>query len=43
LNLTTVHDTSQVLNHLTLTGQMDGGVITGFGLALIEENPLPTA
>jgi len=38
LNLTSAHDTGVVLNHLTLTGQIDGGVITGLGLALMEEN-----
>jgi CO/xanthine dehydrogenase Mo-binding subunit len=38
LNLTTAHDTGVVLNRLTLTGQIDGGVITGLGLALMEEN-----
>ena len=38
LRLTTAHDTGVVLNHLTLTGQIDGGVITGLGLALMEEN-----
>ncbi|HEY7553954.1 MAG TPA: xanthine dehydrogenase family protein molybdopterin-binding subunit [Candidatus Binatia bacterium] len=40
VNLTTAHDTGVVLNHLTLTGQIDGGVITGFGFGLMEENPL---
>jgi xanthine dehydrogenase molybdenum-binding subunit len=40
LNLTTAHDTGVVLNHLTLTGQIEGGVITGFGFALMEENPI---
>jgi len=40
LNLTTAHDTGTVLNHLTLTGQIDGGVVTGLGFALIEENPM---
>jgi CO/xanthine dehydrogenase Mo-binding subunit len=38
LNLTTAHDTGVVLNHLTLTGQIEGGIITGFGFALMEEN-----
>ena len=38
LNLTTAHDTGTVLNHLTLTGQIEGGVATGFGFALMEEN-----
>jgi CO/xanthine dehydrogenase Mo-binding subunit len=40
LNLTTAHDTGTVLNHLTLTGQIEGGVVTGVGFALMEENPL---
>jgi CO/xanthine dehydrogenase Mo-binding subunit len=40
LNLTTAHDTGTVLNHLTLTGQIEGGVATGFGFALMEENPM---
>ena len=40
LNLTTAHDTGVVLNHLTLTGQIEGGVVTGFGFALMEENPV---
>jgi CO/xanthine dehydrogenase Mo-binding subunit len=40
LNLTTAHDTGVVLNHLTLTGQIEGGIITGLGFALMEENPL---
>ncbi len=40
LNLTTAHDTGTVLNHLTLTGQIDGGVVTGLGFALMEENPM---
>ena len=40
LNLTTTHDTGTVLNHLTLTGQIEGGVVTGFGFALMEENPI---
>jgi CO/xanthine dehydrogenase Mo-binding subunit len=40
LGLTTAHDTGTVLNHLTLTGQIDGGVVTGLGFALMEENPL---
>jgi CO/xanthine dehydrogenase Mo-binding subunit len=38
VNLTTVHDTGTVLNHLTLTGQIEGGVVTGLGFALMEEN-----
>jgi CO/xanthine dehydrogenase Mo-binding subunit len=40
LNLTTAHDTGTVLNYLTLTGQIDGGVATGFGFATMEENPM---
>ncbi|MPZ76086.1 MAG: molybdopterin-dependent oxidoreductase [Deltaproteobacteria bacterium] len=40
LNLTTAHDTGTVLNHLTLTGQIEGGIITGLGFALMEENPM---
>ncbi|MEX0805553.1 MAG: xanthine dehydrogenase family protein molybdopterin-binding subunit [Candidatus Binatia bacterium] len=40
LNLTSVHDTGTVLNHLTLTGQIEGGIITGLGFALMEDNPM---
>jgi CO/xanthine dehydrogenase Mo-binding subunit len=40
LNLTTAHDTGTVLNQLTLTGQIEGGIITGLGFATMEENPL---
>jgi carbon-monoxide dehydrogenase large subunit len=40
VNLTSAHDTGTVLNHLTLTGQIDGGIVTGLGFALMEENPL---
>jgi CO/xanthine dehydrogenase Mo-binding subunit len=39
-NLTTAHDTGVVLNHLTLQGQIDGGIINGLGFALMEENPI---
>jgi CO/xanthine dehydrogenase Mo-binding subunit len=39
-NLTTAHDTGVVLNHLTMQGQIDGGVINGLGFALMEENPM---
>jgi carbon-monoxide dehydrogenase large subunit len=39
-NLTTVHDSGTVLNHLSYTGQVDGGVITGLGFALMEDNSL---
>ena len=37
---TTVHDSGTVLNHLSYTGQIDGGVITGLGFALMEDNSL---
>jgi CO/xanthine dehydrogenase Mo-binding subunit len=40
LSLTTAHDTGVVLNHMTLTGQIEGGIITGLGFATMEENPL---
>jgi CO/xanthine dehydrogenase Mo-binding subunit len=38
--LTTVHDSGKVLNHLTYQGQVDGGVITGLGFALMEDSSL---
>ena len=38
--LTTVHDSGTVLNHLSYQGQVDGGVITGLGFALMEDNSL---
>ena len=38
--LTTVHDSGTVLNHLSYTGQIDGGVVTGIGFALMEDNSL---
>ncbi|MDH3443311.1 MAG: xanthine dehydrogenase family protein molybdopterin-binding subunit [Deltaproteobacteria bacterium] len=38
--LTTVHDSGTVLNRLSYTGQIDGGVITGLGFALMEDNSL---
>ena len=38
--LTTVHDSGTVLNHLSYTGQIDGGVITGLGFALMEDSSL---
>jgi CO/xanthine dehydrogenase Mo-binding subunit len=38
--LTTVHDAGRVLNHLTYQGQVDGGVMTGLGFALMEDNPI---
>lgn len=40
VNLTSAHDTGVVINHLTLQGQIDGGIITGLGFALMEENPI---
>jgi len=40
LNFTTAHDTGTVLNQMTLTGQIEGGVVTGVGFALMEENPM---
>ena len=36
--LTTVHDAGRVLNRLTYQGQVDGGVVTGLGFALMEDN-----
>jgi len=38
--LTTVHDAGRVLNHLTYQGQVDGGVVTGLGFALMEDHPM---
>jgi len=38
--ITTAHDTGTVLNTLTLQGQIDGGVVTGLGYALKEDNPM---
>ncbi|HWO43369.1 MAG TPA: xanthine dehydrogenase family protein molybdopterin-binding subunit [Candidatus Eisenbacteria bacterium] len=38
--LTTAHDAGRVLNRLTYQGQIEGGVITGLGFALMEENPI---
>jgi CO/xanthine dehydrogenase Mo-binding subunit len=38
--LTTVHDAGRVLNHLTYQGQVDGGVVTGLGFALMEDNTM---
>ena len=38
--ITTAHDTGTVLNTLTYQGQVDGGVIMGMGLALMEETPM---
>ncbi|MEO6165123.1 MAG: xanthine dehydrogenase family protein molybdopterin-binding subunit, partial [Candidatus Binatia bacterium] len=36
--LTTVHDSGTVLNHLSYTGQIDGGIINGLGFALMEDS-----
>jgi len=38
--ITTVHDAGRVLNPLTFQGQVDGGVVTGLGFALMEDNPV---
>lgn len=38
--ITTAHDTGIVLNTLTFQGQVDGGVVMGLGLALMEETPM---
>jgi len=38
--LTTVHDSGTILNHLSYTGQIDGGIINGLGFALMEDNSL---
>ena len=38
--LTTVHDSGTVLNRLSYQGQIDGGVVTGLGFALMEDNSL---
>jgi CO/xanthine dehydrogenase Mo-binding subunit len=38
--LTSVHDAGRVLNHLTYQGQVDGGVVTGLGFALMEDSSL---
>lgn len=38
--ITSAHDTGVVLNKLTYQGQVDGGVINGLGLALMEETPM---
>lgn len=38
--LATVHDSGTVLNHLSYQGQIDGGVVTGVGFALMEDNSL---
>ena len=40
LNFTTSHDPGTVLNHMTLTGQIEGGFVTGLGFTLMEENPM---
>ena len=38
--ITTVHDAGTVINYLGYQGQVDGGVVTGLGFALMEENPI---
>ena len=38
--LITVHDSGTVLNHLSYQGQVDGGVVTGLGFALMEDSSL---
>ena len=38
--ITTVHDAGKVINYLGYQGQVDGGVVTGLGFALMEENPI---
>lgn len=38
--ITTAHDSGTVLNRLTYQGQIDGGVVTGLGFALMEETPM---
>ena len=38
--LTTVHDSGKVLNYLSYQGQVDGGVVTGLGFALMEDSSL---
>jgi len=38
--LTTVHDSGTVLNHLSYQGQIDGGIVTGLGFALMEDSSL---
>jgi carbon-monoxide dehydrogenase large subunit len=40
IKLTTAHDSGTVLNHLSYTGQIDGGVVTGLGFALMEDSSL---
>lgn len=37
LNVVTAHDVGTVINPLTHQGQIDGGVVTGLGLAVTEE------
>ena len=38
--LTTVRDSGTGLNHLSYQGQIDGGVVTGLGFALMEDSSL---
>ena len=37
LNVATAHDVGTVINPLAHQGQIDGGVVTGLGLAMTEE------
>ena len=38
--ITTAHDAGIVLNSLNYQGQVDGGVVMGVGLTLMEETPM---
>jgi CO/xanthine dehydrogenase Mo-binding subunit len=38
--LYTVHDVGTIINDVTHQGQIDGGLIQGFGFALMEEMPV---
>ena len=38
--LVTIHDVGTILNPITHQGQIDGGVIQGMGLGLLEETPM---
>lgn len=40
IKVTTAHDAGIVLNTLNYQGQVDGGVVMGLGLALMEETPM---
>jgi putative selenate reductase molybdopterin-binding subunit len=39
LRMVTVHDTGRVLNPIGHQGQIEGGLVQGFGLAMMEELP----